>query len=80
MHHSMLKTSQSYSKSRVVDCQTAGAMKEYFETSLELGFAKIPVELLTDEALAVYRKDNALTTRCMPFEDEGRMVLIGKSY
>ncbi|MDY0028587.1 MAG: proline--tRNA ligase [Pseudobdellovibrionaceae bacterium] len=80
IHNAMFQSNHNFSRSRIVECQTAAQMKEYFETTKELGFAKVPVTLLDDEALTSYRKENALTTRCMPFEDEGRMVFIGKAY
>ncbi|OIN86526.1 MAG: proline--tRNA ligase [Alphaproteobacteria bacterium CG1_02_46_17] len=80
IHGRMYQASHNFSRSRIVECQSSAAVKEYFETAQDIGFAKMPVELLQDEALNAYRKENALTTRCMPFEDEGRMVLVGKAY
>lgn len=45
-----------------------------------LGFAKMAVSMLDDPAYQTVAKEFSLSTRCMPFEDEGRMVLIAKSY
>ncbi len=80
IHAGMLKTSHDFTRSRIVDCSTAAQVRDYFETSQTLGFAKMPVALLNDDMLNAYRKENAISTRCMPFEDEGRMVLVGKAY
>lgn len=80
IHNKMLSESKAYSAARVQECESFAQIKEYFETSPQLGFAKIPVGMLADETLSAYRKENAITTRCMPFEDEGQKVLIGKSY
>lgn len=80
IHSNMLKESRDNTMSRIVECMTAVSVRDYFESSTNLGFAKMPIELLEDEALNAYCKENALTTRCMPFADGGRMVLVGKAY
>jgi prolyl-tRNA synthetase len=79
MHAAMYKKAYDLSRSRVKQVSSVADIKNFF-TSDELGFAHASVELLDDPAYAAIKKDNGLSSRCLPFEDEGRKVLIGKSY
>lgn len=79
IHNFMFKRAHDYSRARVKETKSLAEIKEYFAAG-ELGFAKAPVSLLNEEGYEIFRKDNALSSRCLPFEDEGQTVLIGKSY
>jgi prolyl-tRNA synthetase len=47
-----------------------------------IGFCKVDSTLSEKdpEGFKKLRVDHAITNRCLPFEDEGRTVLLGKSY
>ncbi len=45
-----------------------------------IGFVRAPVSVLEDQTYAKVRETHKLTSRCLPFEDEGQKVLIGKAY
>jgi len=79
MHAAMYKKAYDLSRSRVKQVSSVADIKNFF-TSDEVGFAHASVDLLDDPAYAAVKKDNGLSSRCLPFEDEGRKVLIGKSY
>jgi prolyl-tRNA synthetase len=79
IHDAMLKRAYDYSRARVQDVSSVGEIGEFY-TSGKQGFVKAPVSLLDDPAYEAIKKDNSLSSRCLPFEDEGRKVLIGKSY
>lgn len=80
IHQNLYQNSEKKTKSNIVECRSAQDVRAFFESSQKLGFAKISVELLNDQSLNQFRKENAVSTRCMPFEDEGRCVLLAKSY
>lgn len=79
IHASMYKRAFETSRSRVKSVASVADIKNFF-TSGEIGFAHAPVALLDDPSYEQVKKDNGLSSRCLPFEDEGRKVLIGKSY
>jgi hypothetical protein len=51
-----------------------------FYTANKIGFVRVPVEVLKDPALDAAKSEFKISARCMPFEDEGRKVLLAKSY
>ena len=79
IHNNMLETARAKTRARVYNATTLDEVKKYF-TSGELGFVRMPVEILDNPDYQAFKKENSLSSRCLPFEDEGRMVLIGKSY
>lgn len=79
IHASMYKKAYDFSRARVKDVKSVDDIKSFFGSE-EIGFARASVDLLDDPAYAAVKKDNGLSSRCLPFEDEGRIVLIGKSY
>lgn len=80
IHSNMYDTAYARSRARIYNATTFDQVKEYFAEGKQLGFVRMPVEILENVAYQAFKKDNSLSSRCLPFEDEGRMVLIGKSY
>lgn len=79
IHQTLYKRAFDTSRSRVQDVKTVAEIKEFY-TSGRQGYVKAPVALLQDQSYEAVKKDNSLSSRCLPFEDEGQKVLIGKSY
>lgn len=79
IHQSMYDKAFKETRVRVYNVSTLDQVKEFFTTDGK-GFVRMPVAMLDNEAYQVFKKENALSSRCLPFEDEGRMVLVGKSY
>lgn len=61
------------------DAASIADVSDFFKAD-ETGFVKIDTALLEDDQFAALKKKHALTPRCMPFEDEGQKVIVGKSY
>ncbi len=80
IHNTLYKRSFDLSRSRVKQVSSVDDIKNFFTSDTEVGFAHAPVSLLDDPAYAAVKKENGLSSRCLPFEDEGQKVLIGKSY
>ena len=78
-HNYLYKRAHDMSRARVQEMNSSGDIKSYFAKEGS-GFAKIPVTLLNEVGYEEIRKEFSLSTRCLPFEDEGRTALIGKSY
>lgn len=79
IHAAMYKRAYEFSRGKVRDVKSVADIENFF-TSGETGFVSAPVELLDDPSYEAIKKDNGLSSRCLPFEGEGRVVLIGKSY
>ncbi len=79
IHDNMLAIATAKTRARIYTAKTLDELKGFF-TSGDLGFVRTPVEMLDNPDYQTFKKDNSLSSRCLPFEDEGRIVLIGKSY
>jgi prolyl-tRNA synthetase len=77
-HQWLYKRAYDFSRSHIREVKNVTEMREFFKS--EIGFAKAPYGILQEQGCAELMKEMSLTPRCIPFEDEGRTVLIGKSY
>lgn len=79
MHNDMLSKARALCDSRIQDGASIADIDAFFKAGKD-GFVKVPVALLDDAALEPVMKEHSLSTRCMPFADDGKKVLIGKAY
>lgn len=79
IHHSMLAKSKKLRDDNTVEGKSHTDLDDFFRAEKK-GFVKIPVSLLSDQKLRDVMTTYSLSTRNMPFADEGRKVLIGKAY
>lgn len=79
IHDNMLTKSRAFRDASTFEGKTAADVKEFFAAG-KTGLVKVPVAVLDDPALEAIKKEFSLSTRNMPFEDEGRTVLIGRAY
>lgn len=79
MHNTMFERSRAFEAEHVHEVKSVDGIKDFFSSG-NIGFLKVPVSLLEDDALKSVMEEYSLSTRVVPFEDEGRTVLIAKSY
>jgi len=79
MHNDMLERSRSFNREHTKEVGTVAEIRDLFVDDF-VGFAKAPVSLLDDAELEALMQEHSLTTRNMPFADEGQKVLIAKAY
>ncbi|WP_435641851.1 proline--tRNA ligase [Micavibrio aeruginosavorus] len=79
MQADMLARARKFTNENITDVKTLGDIRSFYEGG-GLGFVRAPSSIIEDAGLAELKKDLSLTTRCLPFADEGKTVLIGKSY
>lgn len=79
MHDDMISKARALRDSRIQDGASIADIEAFFKAG-KAGFVKVPVALLDDAALKPMMKEYSLSTRCMPFADDGKKVLIGKAY
>ena len=79
IHDDMLARSRSFRDENTHEGQTLADIEAFFKAG-KTGLVKVPVAVLEDVGLDAVMKEYGLTTRCMPFVDNGRTVLIAKAY
>lgn len=79
IHDEMLSRSRSFRDENTHEGSSVSDVKEFFAAG-KIGFIKVPVALLEDTALEAVMKEYSLSTRCMPFADDGQKVIIAKAY
>ncbi len=79
IHDAMLKRSRSFRDDHTFDGTSVEDIDAFFKAG-KIGLIRVPVSVLDNPQLEDVMKAYALSTRCMPFEDDGQKVLIGKAY
>lgn len=79
IHNMMLAKSSKFLKDNTFDINHCYDVENFF-TEQKRGVVKIPISLLKDEKLREVMTKNSLSTRNMPFADNGEKVIIGKAY
>ena len=79
IHDDMLARSRAFRDENTHDGESVGDIEAFFKAG-KVGFMKVPVEVLKDDALEGVMKEYSLSTRNMPFTDDGKKVLIAKAY
>ncbi|MDB5491992.1 MAG: proS [Micavibrio sp.] len=78
MQADMLAKSTKFTRDHIFDMKSLAEVREFFKAD-KVGFARIDTSLFGAD-YDVLKKELSLSSRCLPFEDEGRKVLVGKSY
>ncbi len=79
IHDGMLARSRKFMLDHTFDGAGLTDVDDFFKAD-KVGLVRVPLSVLKDEKLEAMMKAHALSTRCMPFEDDGQKVLIGKAY
>ncbi len=64
----------------IYDVETVSDIKNFFDKADKIGVVKAPISVLDDAELEAVMDAYSLTTRCIPFADNGEKVIIGKAY
>ncbi len=79
IHDGLLSRNRKFTHDNTADGKSVSDIRDFYAAG-KIGFVRVPVEVLNDPALDAVKDEFKLSTRCMPFEDEGKKVLIAKSY
>ncbi len=79
IHNSMLERSRTFRDQYTFDGETVSDIEDFFKNE-KVGLIRVPTSLLGNDELEKVMKEYSLSTRNMPFEDQGQKVLIGKAY
>lgn len=78
MQAEMLAKSAKFRDAHIFDVQSLDEIREFFKAD-KMGFCRMDVSLFGAEYDAL-KKELSISSRCMPFSDDGKKVLVGKSY
>ncbi|MDH5722434.1 MAG: proline--tRNA ligase [Alphaproteobacteria bacterium] len=79
MQNDMYERAKAFRDERITDISTLDEIGKYFAND-KGGFVRLDVKVMNEKGFEDVMKTHSLTTRCMPFADDGKMVLIGKAY
>ena len=80
VHTAMLARGKSFLNDNIKDVDSLTEIEDYFSNNANIGFLRVDTSILDLPSFDETLKSHSLTTRCMPFADDGKKVLIGKAY
>ncbi len=80
MHDDMLARAKSFRDDNIKDVDSLSEIADYFSNNANIGFLRVDTSIMDLPNFDDTLKSHSLTTRCMPFADDGDKVLIGKAY
>ena len=85
IHETLFTRAQSFRNERIKDVTSLDEISEFFKDDNVgfagfAGFVRVSTAIMQEDGYEAVMKEHALTTRCMPFADKGKTVLIGKTY
>ncbi|MBU6236138.1 MAG: proline--tRNA ligase, partial [Alphaproteobacteria bacterium] len=81
MHNDLLARAQAALDARMTDVSTIAEMKSFFADETKSGFVRINYDCIKNNSeFEALKKDFSVTTRCLPFADGGKKVIVGRSY
>jgi len=79
MQSDMLVRSAKFRDDHITDVKSVSEIRDFY-TADGIGFCKVDVSVIQGADYDALKKEFGLSSRCLPFADEGRKVIIGKSY
>lgn len=80
MHKDMYQAAEKRMRASVTDVSTLAQVREFF-TAEKFGAVRLNYATIKGSAeFEALRKEFSISPRCLPFEDEGRKVIVGKAY
>ena len=80
IHRELLQRAKNFRDENIFDVSGLDEVEAHFKDKHAKGFARIDVSKIDDPKYTDLKKRYSLTSRCMPLDDEGEKVLVGKAY
>ena len=78
IHDELFRRAKTFRDANIYDIGDLKALEAHFKAN-KTGFARMDIKHIENTDYERIKKENSLTSRCMPFDDKGK-VLIGKAY
>jgi prolyl-tRNA synthetase len=79
MQGDMLARSKKFRDDHIVNVASINEIRDFYKAD-GVGFCKIDTNLIDNPDYQAIKKEFGLSSRCLPYEDQGKKVIIGKSY
>ncbi len=79
IHNELFSRAQKLRDENIKDVADLAGLEGFFKEG-NIGFARMDTALIEDADYERIKKDYSLTSRCLPFADDGQKVLVGKAY
>jgi len=76
----LFKRARTFRDAQIFDADSLDTVEAHFKDKNAKGFVRIDVGLIEDAWYEELKKRYSLTSRCMPLDDKGQKVLVGKAY
>lgn len=81
MHNDLLARAQTTMDARMTDVANLAEMRAFFANEANMGFVRIDYDAIKGNAeFEAIKKEFSVTTRCLPFADKGKKVIVGRAY
>ncbi len=78
-HSALFSRAVTFRDEHTREAADLAELKAFFDSG-KIGFVRVPVSVMEEDGYDKVMNEHSLTTRCMPFSDEGKIVIIGKAY
>ncbi|MGH1403195.1 MAG: proline--tRNA ligase [Alphaproteobacteria bacterium] len=79
IHDALWQRAADFRDANIKDVETLSDIKTQYDEG-HIGYVRVDTSVIEDGDFDAILKEHSLTTRCMPFSDDGKKVLIGKAY
>lgn len=80
IHEELLNRAKTFRDAHIYDMGGLDEVEAHFKVKNSCGFARVDVAVIDDPRYKDLKQRYSLSSRCMPLDDDGEKVLIGKAY
>ncbi len=80
IHDALFNRAKRFRDENIFDVDSLDAIEAHFKDKEAKGFARAGIQIIEDARYKELQKRYSLSSRCMPLDDGGQKVLIGKAY
>jgi len=80
IHETLLTRAKTFRDANIFDVSSLDDVEAHFKVKGAKGFARIDTDKIDDPQYIQLQKRYSLTSRCLPLDDDGKKVLVGKAY
>lgn len=80
IHDELLSRARAFRDENITDVSSLDELAAHFKPKKSKGFVRIDACMIDDPRYADFKKWYSLTSRCMPLDDNGAKVLVGRAY
>ncbi|NBX65709.1 MAG: proline--tRNA ligase [Proteobacteria bacterium] len=81
MHNDMLARATKFTEANLFDVKDLAELRAFFADAGKSGFVRIDLAAIQNNPeFEAIKKEFSVTTRCIPFADAGRKVIVGRAY